>query len=185
VEIRLADPEDLDRDVALGERGELLVRGPQVFGGYRDMPGETEQAFHGGWFRTGDIMVMADDGFLTLVDRIKEIIITGGFNVYPSEVESVLRTHPAVADAAVVGDRQASGSETVVAAVVLHDGFALDADALQEHVREVLTAYKVPRRFVAVAELPRNALGKVLRREVSRRVLGSPEGDGGVGGEQT
>jgi long-chain acyl-CoA synthetase len=172
VDVRLADPDDLDRDVGSGERGELLVRGPQVFSGYRNMPAETAQAFHDGWFRTGDIVVMAEDGFLTLVDRIKEIIITGGFNVYPSEVESVLRTHPAVADAAVVGDKQASGSETVVAAVVLHEGEELDAGALQVHVRGALTAYKVPRRFVAVPDLPRNPLGKVLRREVGALVTG-------------
>jgi long-chain acyl-CoA synthetase len=173
VQVRLADPEDLDREVALGERGELLVRGPQVFSGYRNAPEETAGAFHDGWFRTGDIVTMSEDGYLTLVDRIKEIIITGGFNVYPSEVESVLRTHPAVADAAVVGERQASGSENVVAAVVLHDGEELDADALQDHVRAVLTAYKVPRRFVAVPALPRNPLGKVLRREVTALVAQS------------
>ncbi|MCA1783725.1 MAG: long-chain-fatty-acid--CoA ligase [Dermatophilaceae bacterium] len=167
VEVRIADPEELDLDMPLGERGELLVRGPQVFGGYRDMPGETALAFHNGWFRTGDIVVMSEDGFLTLVDRIKEIIITGGFNVYPSEVESVLRTHPSVADAAVVGDKESSGSESVVAAVVLHEGEELDVESLQEYVRAVLTAYKVPRRFVAVDELPRNPLGKVLRREVA------------------
>jgi long-chain acyl-CoA synthetase len=175
VEVRLADPEDLDRDVELGERGELLVRGPQVLSGYRDAPEETAMAFHEGWFRTGDIVTMSEDGFLTLVDRIKEIIITGGFNVYPSEVESVLRTHPAVVDAAVVGDKQESGSETVVAAVVLHEGQELDAEALREHVRGVLTAYKVPRRFVVVHDLPRNPLGKVLRREVTALVTGPEE----------
>ena len=172
VEVRVADPHDLDRDVALGERGELLVRGPQVFSGYRGMPEETALAFHDGWFRTGDIVVMAEDGFLTVVDRIKEIIITGGFNVYPSEVEAVLRVHPAVADAAVVGEPQPGGSETVVAAVVLHEGEELDPEGLREHVRGLLTAYKVPKRVVALPDLPRNQLGKVLRREVAPLVTG-------------
>ena len=103
VEVRVADPEDLDREVPLGERGELLVRGPQVFDGYRGMPAETAAAFHDGWFRTGDVVTMDERGFITIVDRIKEIIITGGFNVYPSEVEAVLRAHDGVLDVAVVG----------------------------------------------------------------------------------
>lgn len=166
VEIRIADPEDLDRDVPQGERGELLVRGPQVFSGYRDAPEETAAAFHDGWFRTGDIVTMAPDGFLTIVDRIKEIIITGGFNVYPSEVEGVLRAHHDVVDAAVVGMRLADGGEEVVAAVVLRDGAATALEDLRVHAREQLTPYKVPRRVVALDELPTNPMGKVLRREV-------------------
>lgn len=170
VQVRVADPEDLDRDVPLGERGELLVRGPQVFSGYRNAAEETARALHNGWFRTGDIVTMAPDGFITVVDRIKEVIITGGFNVYPSEVEGVLRRHPSVADAAVVGERKASGSEQVVAAVVLNEGHELDAEELRAHVRQHLTAYKVPRRFVALPDLPRNPMGKVLRREVAEQI---------------
>jgi long-chain acyl-CoA synthetase len=166
VEIRIADAEDLDRDVPQGERGELLVRAPQVFSGYRGAPEETAAAFHDGWFRTGDVVTMAPDGFLTIVDRIKEIIITGGFNVYPSEVESVLRTHGDVQDVAVVGMRLADGGEEVVAAVVLSDGATAEPDDLRSHARKQLTPYKVPRRVVAVAELPTNPMGKVLRREV-------------------
>ncbi|HSO63837.1 MAG TPA: long-chain-fatty-acid--CoA ligase, partial [Ornithinibacter sp.] len=167
VDVRVADPEDLDREVALGERGELLVRGPQVFDGYRGMPAETAAAFHDGWFRTGDIVTMDERGFLTIVDRIKEIIITGGFNVYPSEVEAVLRSHDGVLDVAVVGLPHASGSEEVVAAVVLAEGVEIVPDDLHTHARESLTAYKVPRRFVIVELLPVNAMGKVVRREVA------------------
>ncbi|OFE18334.1 long-chain fatty acid--CoA ligase [Humibacillus sp. DSM 29435] len=167
VEVRVADADDLDREVALGERGELLVRGPQVFDGYRGMPAETAEAFHDGWFRTGDIVTMDEHGFLTIVDRIKEMIITGGFNVYPSEVEAVLRSHAAVLDVAVVGLLHASGSEEVVAAVVLAEGIDLVPDSLRAYARESLTAYKVPRRFVAVELLPVNAMGKVVRREVA------------------
>lgn len=170
VEIRIADAEDLDRDVAQGERGELLVRGPQVFSGYRGAPDETAAAFHDGWFRTGDVVTMAPDGFLTIVDRIKEIIITGGFNVYPSEVEGVLRTHDDVEDAAVVGLRLADGGEEVVAAVVLRDGATARTEDLRAHAREQLTPYKVPRRVIAVDELPTNPMGKVLRREVAGRL---------------
>ncbi|WP_110241878.1 long-chain-fatty-acid--CoA ligase [Nocardioides gilvus] len=166
-DVRIVDPEDLDREVELGERGELLVRGPQVFDGYRDLPEETAAAFHDGWFRTGDIVTMSDDGFLTIVDRIKEVIITGGFNVYPSEVEAALRLHRSVGDVAVVGlSNVGEIEETVVAAVVAAEGEQVDVDALRAYVRGELTPYKVPRRVVVVAELPANAMGKVLRREV-------------------
>lgn len=167
VEVRVAGAENLGREVRLGERGELLVRGPQVFDGYRGMPDETAAAFHDGWFRTGDIVTMDERGFITVVDRIKEMIITGGFNVYPSEVEAVLRSHDAVFDVAVVGLPQASGSEQVVAAVVLAEGVHLVPDDLRSFARDSLTAYKVPRRFVVVAVLPVNAMGKVVRREVA------------------
>ncbi|MCW2771516.1 MAG: long-chain fatty acid--CoA ligase [Aeromicrobium sp.] len=170
VEIRIADSEDLDRDVPQGEAGELLVRGPQVFSGYRDAPEETAAAFHNGWFRTGDVVTMAPDGFLTIVDRIKEIIITGGFNVYPSEVEAVVRTYEGVLDVAVVGLPHVQGSEEVVAAVVLEDGATVRPEDLQAHARRQLTPYKVPRRFVVVEELPTNPVGKVLRREVAAQL---------------
>ncbi len=166
-QVRIVDPEELDREVALGERGELLVRGPQVFDGYRGLPEETLAAFHDGWFRTGDIVTMAADGFITIVDRIKEVIITGGFNVYPSEVEAAMRRHASVADAAVVGVRNAGGAEEVVAAVVAAEGEHVDTDALRTHLRGELTPYKVPRRVVLLEELPANAMGKVLRREVA------------------
>ncbi|MFC6153823.1 long-chain-fatty-acid--CoA ligase [Nocardioides yefusunii] len=165
-EVRIVDREDLDHDVALGERGELLVKGPQVFDGYKDLPEETAKAFHDGWFRTGDVVTMAEDGFITVVDRIKEVVITGGFNVYPSEVEAVLREHPAVADAAVVGLTGPDGSEQVVAAVVPEFGVEITGADLKTFCREALTPYKVPRRFFVVEELPLNAMGKVLRREV-------------------
>ena len=168
VEVRIADAEDLDREVPLGERGELLVRGPQVFDGYRGMPEETAAAFHDGWFRTGDIVTMDEHGFITIVDRIKEMIITGGFNVYPSEVEAVLRQHDAIADAAVVGLPQPGGSEEVVAAIVLVEGMLGIPEDLHDFARRMLTAYKVPRQFIAVAELQVNAMGKVVRREVAR-----------------
>jgi long-chain acyl-CoA synthetase len=171
-DVLIVDPDDLDHEVELGERGELLVRGPQVFDGYRDLPDQTRAAFHDGWFRTGDIVTMADDGFITVVDRIKEVIITGGFNVYPSEVEEVLRRRPGVADAAVVGVRGAEGAEEVVAAVVAAVGEHVDPEALRAALRDELTPYKVPRRIVVVDELPTNPMGKVLRREVAEQLQG-------------
>jgi long-chain acyl-CoA synthetase len=166
-EIRVVDPDDTTRDRAPGERGELLIRGPQVFSGYWEKPDETRKALIGdGWFRTGDIVEVDPDGFVSIVDRLKEIIITGGFNVMPSEVEAVLRRHPDVVDAAVVGLPRPDGSEDVVAAVQLTPGTTLDADGIREHCRAHLAAYKVPRRVDAVEELPRSLIGKVLRKQV-------------------
>ncbi|GAB6903116.1 long-chain-fatty-acid--CoA ligase [Kineosporia succinea] len=169
-QVRVVDPEKPSQEVPLGERGELVVRGPQVFGGYRDRPEETAEVLDAeGWFRTGDIVTMAPDGFITVVDRIKEVVIVGGFNVYPSEVEEVLRRHPSVKDAAVVGLPSDDGDE-VVAAVVPADGQRVDHEKLSTFLREQLTRYKVPRRFVPVEELPVNQMGKVLRREVQALV---------------
>ncbi|MEE6387789.1 long-chain-fatty-acid--CoA ligase [Microbacterium paraoxydans] len=171
-EIRVVDPDDPDVDLPTGEPGELLLRGPQVFQGYWGRPGETAEALlPGGWLRTGDIAEVSPDGFVTIVDRRKELIITGGFNVAPSEVESALEAHPDVVAAAVVGLPRASGGEEVAAAVILRDGAAADMDGLRDFCRTHLTAYKVPRRITAVDDLPRSLIGKVLRREVRDRLL--------------
>ncbi|WP_422115436.1 AMP-binding protein [Brachybacterium sp. UNK5269] len=168
--VRLADPEDLDRDVDLGEAGEILVKGPQVFSGYRNRPEETAAAFHDGWFRTGDVAVADERGFLRIVDRLKEMVITGGFNVYPSEVEDAIRGYDGIEDTAVVGLVGELGSEEVVAAVVTVDGLLPDVEKLRLRLKEKLTGYKVPRRFHVLTELPRNEMGKVLRREVRSRL---------------
>ncbi|MDU3175389.1 MAG: long-chain-fatty-acid--CoA ligase, partial [Corynebacterium striatum] len=137
-EIRIANPDNLDETQPDGVEGEVLARGHQVFKGYLNNPEATEAAFHDGWFRTGDMGIMEEDGFIRLVSRIKEIIITGGFNVYPGEVEEVLRTHPAIDDVAVVGRPRSDGSEDVVACIDLADGVALDPEGLKEFCRERL-----------------------------------------------
>jgi long-chain acyl-CoA synthetase len=169
-EIRVVDPDDPTVDRRPGERGELLVRGPQVFSGYWNRPEETAAVLlPDGWLRTGDVVVVGEGGFVTVVDRIKELIISGGFNVHPSEVEAVLKAVDGIVDAAVVGLPGAAGSEEVVAAVVLDR--ALDLDAVRESTRGSLAAYKVPRRIVAVDDLPRSQLGKVLRRQVREQLL--------------
>ncbi|WP_149084075.1 MULTISPECIES: long-chain-fatty-acid--CoA ligase [Microbacterium] len=171
-EIRVVDPDDPEVDVAAGEPGELLLRGPQVFRGYWGRPGETAEALlPGGWLRTGDIAEVSADGFVTIVDRRKELIITGGFNVSPSEVENALEAHPDVVAAAVVGLPRSSGGEEVAAAVVLREGAADDREGLRDFCRTRLTAYKVPRRITVVDDLPRSLIGKVLRREVRDRLL--------------
>lgn len=170
-ECRAADPDDPTADVPAGERGELVVRGPQVFSGYYGKPEETEAVFADGWFRTGDIVTIDDAGFVRIVDRIKELIITGGFNVAPTEVENALRQHPQIEDAAVVGLPSDHSGEEVVAAVVAAPGQEVDVDAVREFARGILTPYKVPRRVFVVDELPKSLIGKVLRRQVRERLL--------------
>ncbi|SDO79979.1 long-chain acyl-CoA synthetase [Microbacterium sp. ru370.1] len=167
-ECRVVDPDDPRTDV---ERGELIVRGPQVFSGYYGKPEETEEVFVDGWFRTGDIVTIDEGGFVRIVDRIKELIITGGFNVAPTEVENVLRQHPGVADVAVVGLPSEHSGEEVVAAVVPTSPSELDVEAVRAFARGILTPYKVPRRIMVVDELPRSLIGKVLRRQVREQLL--------------
>ncbi|PPG30016.1 long-chain-fatty-acid--CoA ligase [Pseudoclavibacter sp. RFBB5] len=170
--IRVVDPDDPSIDRAAGESGELLIRGPQVFQGYWKRPDETREVLlAGGWLRTGDIVTVSDDGFVTVVDRKKELIITGGFNVSPSEVEEALTAHPDVEGAAVVGLPRSSGGEDVTAAVVLRDGATFDGDALRDFCRSRLASYKVPKRVVQVEELPKSLIGKVLRRQVRDRLV--------------
>ncbi|WP_104199507.1 long-chain-fatty-acid--CoA ligase [Cryobacterium sp. Y29] len=172
-DIRVVDPEDPTIERGFDEEGELLVAGPQVFSGYWDRPSESaEVLLPGGWLRTGDIVRVSADGFITIVDRLKELIITGGFNVSPSEVEETLLSHPDIDDAAAVGLPSPTGGEDVVAVVVLRPGVDLDVTAVREYCRTRLSSYKVPRRIVEVDDLPRSLLGKVLRREVRNRLQG-------------
>jgi long-chain acyl-CoA synthetase len=176
-EIRVVDPENPTIDRAPGEEGELIVRGPQVFSGYWRKPDETAEVFVPSsdagkdWFRTGDIVTVDPEGFVRIVDRIKELIITGGFNVAPSEVEEALRAHPSVADAAVVGLPSEHSGEDVVAVVVLAPGAKLDEADIREFLRGTLAAYKVPKRVVEAEELPKSLIGKVLRRKVRDSLL--------------
>ncbi|MDQ0725563.1 long-chain acyl-CoA synthetase [Microbacterium sp. W4I20] len=170
-ECRVVDPENPTQDVPEGSPGELVVRGPQVFSGYYGKPEETEEVFADGWFRTGDIVTIDDAGFVRIVDRIKELIITGGFNVAPTEVENALRQHPQVTDAAVVGLASEHSGEEVVAAIVVDGGSDVDVEAIREFARSILTPYKVPRRIFVVDELPKSLIGKVLRRQVKEKLL--------------
>lgn len=174
-EVAIVDPEDPTSLRADGEEGEVIVRGPQVFSGYLNLPEATEKSFTDGpaelpegprWYRTGDVGVMEPDGFIKLVARIKEVIITGGFNVYPAEVEEVLLSHPDITDATVVGLPKHDGSEMVVAAITLADYARLDSEAYRDHCYSNLTRYKVPRAFFHLEDLPRDQMGKVRRRDV-------------------
>ncbi|ODN70339.1 AMP-binding protein [Methylobrevis pamukkalensis] len=156
---------DIDgKPVATGERGELCVRGPQVMAGYWRQPEETARAMTAdGYFRTGDVAVMDESGRVAIVDRLKDMVIVSGFNVYPNEVEDVIASHPAVAEVAVVGRRDERAGEAVVAYVVRRPGSDIDAEALRAHCRTGLTAYKVPREIRFVDALPKTNVGKIMR----------------------
>ncbi len=173
--IRVVDPEDPTHEVPVGERGELLISGPQVFDGYWHRPEETAQALlPGGWLRTGDIVTVADDGFVTLVDRSKEVIVTGGFKVYPSQVEEQLRAMPQIADVAVVGVPGGDLGERVIAAIVLAQGVtSLDLSTVREWAATQMARYALPRGLVVVPELPHSAIGKVMRRVVRENLIAS------------
>jgi long-chain acyl-CoA synthetase len=170
--MKVVDLDDPTTLVAPGEPGELLLKGPQVFQGYWNNPEETAKTLlPGGWLRTGDIVTVDADGFTTIVDRAKELVITGGFNVSPSEVEAALRLHTDVVDAAVFGKTLERGGEMVVAAVELKPGATLDEEGLRAHCRDLLAAYKIPRRIVLIEDMPRSMLGKILRKQVREQVL--------------
>lgn len=160
-------------EAAVGEAGELLVRGPQVMQGYwRCEDGNAEVFDEEGWLRTGDVAVMDADGFFTIVDRKKDLIIVSGFNVYPNEIEDVAATHPGVTEVAAIGVDDARTGEAVKLVVVRRDP-ALSAAQLIAHCREQLTAYKVPRYVEFVDELPKSNIGKILRRVVKEQ-YGAP-----------
>jgi long-chain acyl-CoA synthetase len=164
-EIRVVDGEG--RDVPRGTVGEIVVRGPMVTRGYWGQPEATTQAFRDGWFRTGDGGRMDDEGYLTIADRLKDMIISGGENVYPAEVEAALRGHPAVLDAAVIGVPDRQWGETVHAVVVAG---ARAGDALRDELvawcRQRLAGYKCPRSMAFVDALPLSAAGKVLKTQL-------------------
>lgn len=158
--------DDNDRAVPSGEVGELIVRGPNVFTGYWGKPAETAEALRGGWFHTGDLGRADADGYVTLVDRKKDMIITGGENVYPAEVEQVLYAHPEVDDVAVIGMPDEKWGEGVLAVVVRPPGSELTAAGLIAWARGRLAHFKCPSHVEFAAQLPRNAAGKLLKREL-------------------
>ena len=167
VEVRLVDADG--SDVTVGDPGEIWVRGPNVFAGYWNDPEATARVLHDGWLRTGDVAVSDDLGFLSLVDRMKDLIIVSGFNVYPAEVEDALMEYADVVDAAVIGVPNARTGEAITAFVVPAPGTSPTLASLRDHVARRLARYKVPTTVHLIDELPRNQAGKVLRRELTAR----------------
>ena len=170
VELRIVDEDG--NDLPAGEAGEVAVRAPNVSPGYLDRPDETAAVFRGGWFFTGDVGRLDGEGFLYILDRKKDVIITGGENVWSGEVEAVLYRHPDVVEAAVIGVPEETWGEAILAVIVPAPGSDLAGgggeDALIEHCRRFIGGYKVPRRFRFVDALPKSAMGKTLKAELRR-----------------
>jgi acyl-CoA synthetase (AMP-forming)/AMP-acid ligase II len=166
VHVELDIWDEVGRSVLPGERGEIVMRGPKVFKGYWRDPDATAAAFAGGWFHTGDIGVRDDDGYLFIVDRLKDMILSGGENIAGSEVERVLYEHESVSEAAVVGRPDERWGEVPVAFVVTRADTPTTADAILEHCRARMARFKVPQAIIFVDALPRNPSGKVLKREL-------------------
>lgn len=157
--------DDDGKVLAVGEKGELCIKGPQVMKGYWNRPEETEKVMDGDWFKTGDIAVIDEDGFVKIVDRKKEMILVSGFNVYPNEVENAIASHPKVLETGVIGMPDEKSTEKVVAYVVPKDS-SVTAEEIISHCREELTNYKVPREVYFIDELPKSNVGKILRRKI-------------------
>jgi len=165
VEMQVWD--DDGNEVPQGEVGEIVIRGHNIMKGYWNREDANKEAItDDGWFRTGDMAKMDEDGYFFIVDRKKDLIIRGGYNVYPREIEEVLYEHPAIQEAAVVGVPHDELGEEVGAAVVLKEGESLEADELKSYVKDQVAAYKYPRRVWFVDELPKGPTGKILKREI-------------------
>jgi len=167
-DIKIVDLETGTTELEPGKEGEICVRGPQVMKGYYKNPQETAAALKDGWFYLGDIGFMDEEGYLTIVDRKKDIIIAGGFNIYPQEIDEVLMGHPKILEACTIGVSDPYRGETVKAYVVLMAGETLSEEEVIAYCRKSLAAYKAPRSIVFIDELPKSAVGKILRREIKR-----------------
>jgi long-chain acyl-CoA synthetase len=166
MQIRIGDPSG--QPLAAGEAGEILVKGDTVMAGYWNNPEASAQSLKDGWLLTGDLGVLDDDGFLTLKDRSKDLIISGGSNIYPREIEEVLLLHPAVAEASVVGRPDAEWGETVVAFVVVRGNGRVEPQELDRHCLEQIARFKRPKEYRFIDALPKNNYGKVLKTELRK-----------------
>jgi long-chain acyl-CoA synthetase len=164
VDCRIVDLETGERNCEIGEAGELLVKGPQVMTGYHNRPEETQKALENGWLHTGDVVRMDQQGYFYVVDRKKDVIKVGGFQVWPNEIEAVLFQHPKIREAAVAGIKEEDGSEVPKAWVVLHEGEQATSEEFKSFCEGFLTAYKIPQYFEFRDQLPRSRVGKILRR---------------------
>lgn len=169
VEIQIMD---LEGDVkGIGEEGEICILGRNIMKGYLNQPEETQAAFRGNWFRSGDLGLLDEDGYLFIVDRLKDMIITGGENVYPREIEELLHTRPEVSECAVIGLPDKEWGERVTALITLKPGMTLDASELRDYIKKHLAPFKVPKQYRIVEALPRSPAGKILKRELKKQVL--------------
>ncbi|MGA8181860.1 MAG: AMP-binding protein, partial [Desulfobacterales bacterium] len=165
-DIKIVGIDNSDKELALGEPGEIAVKGPQIMMGYYNKPEETEQALKEGWFLTGDIGKFDEDGYLTIVDRKKDMIIAGGYNIYPVELDDVLMGHPKILEACTIGIPHEYRGETVKAFIVPKPGEVLTEEEVIAYCKKNLAAYKVPKIIEFAGELPKTAVGKILRRKL-------------------
>jgi long-chain acyl-CoA synthetase len=170
VEMKILDEQDRELPAGKDHVGEIVIRGHNVMKGYWNKPEANAEAFRGGWFHSGDLGYVDEDGFFFIVDRKKEMIIRGGFNVYPREVEEVIYAHPAVAEAAVIGVPDERLGEEVKAVVALKPGASATAEDIIAFVKERLAAYKYPRTVQFVETLPKGATGKILKKELKAQL---------------
>ena len=174
-EVRIVDEQD--RELPRGAIGEVTCRGGHVMSGYWNRPRETVEALRGGWLHTGDAGYMDDDGYVYLVDRVKDMIVSGGENVYSAEVENAIASHPAVASCAVIAVPDPAWGERVHAVVVLRPGHTASAEEIREHCKTLIAAYKAPRSCEFADRLPLSAAGKVLKRELRKPYWGNASRD--------
>ena len=170
-DVKIVAVDDPEIEMPRGEAGEIAVKGPQVMRGYHKKPEETAAALKDGWFYTGDIGTFDEDGYLTVVDRKKDMIIAGGYNIYPLELDEVLFDHPRILEACCIGVPDAYRGETVKAFVVVKSGQTLSEQEVIRYCRERLAAYKVPKMVEFMDELPKSAVGKILRRKLKEKEL--------------
>jgi long-chain acyl-CoA synthetase len=166
VEVKIVDSED--RALAAGEQGEIVVRGPNVMVGYYKRPEETAETLRGGWLHTGDVGYLDEDGYLFITDRIKDMIIKGGYNIYPSEIESFIEAHPAVAEVSVIGIEDEKYGEEIMAFVVKQPDVEVTAEEVIEFAKAQMTPYKAPAKVSFVDGLPKSLVGKVLKKELRK-----------------
>ena len=165
-DIKIVAVDDPDRELETGQPGEVAIKGPQIMMGYYKKPEETAEVLKDGWFFTGDIGQFDDDGYLTIVDRKKDMIIAGGYNIYPVELDGVLMGHPKILEACTIGLPHEYRGETVKAFIVVKEGQELTEDEVVTYCKENLAAYKVPKIIEFIDELPKSAVGKILRRKL-------------------
>ena len=168
-EVRIMDLEGHEKGI--GEEGEICILGRNIMKGYLNQPEETKAAFRGEWLRSGDLGYLDDNGYLFIVDRLKDMIITGGENVYPREIEELLHTRSEVAECAVIGLPDKEWGERVTALMTLKPGMTLDTSELRDYLRKRLAPFKVPKEYQVVGELPKSAAGKILKRELKKQVI--------------
>jgi len=170
IDVRIIDNQSID--LPTGQTGELLVRGPNVMLGYYNLPGESTKTLQNGWLHTGDLAYIDEDGYIFIVDRLKDMIITSGENIYPREIEELLYTYPSVAEAAVIGVPDKLRGTTVRAYIVPTEGHILNKKLLQGYLQQKIAAYKMPREFIIVNTLPKNSTGKILKKVLRQQAMG-------------